>query len=64
MEATKPFTPSQNDLRAMIANAMAKCDADCEQAALKREARDNARMEQAWTAQARSIARAALSGSR
>ena len=54
MTTTPVFTPSQTDLRDMIAKAMAKCDADIDQCARRKEAREIKRMEQAWGAEARS----------
>lgn len=41
------FVPSSTNLNGMLAAAMAKCDAGVEQAALKREAKAEARMARA-----------------
>ena len=49
----KHFTPSQNDLLAMLANAEGKFEAGREQAALKREAKECAAMEAALVAEAK-----------
>lgn len=47
------FTPSNAKLLAMIATAEAKCDADVEQARLRKEAAENARMERFLCAEAK-----------
>lgn len=52
--STKPFTPSPYLLNVMIASAMAKCDADCEQAWLAEQARQDRRAERMEIARARS----------
>lgn len=52
MATTTHFTPSSNDLMDMIRRAEAKCDADVEQSRLRKEAREEARMVRALTAEA------------
>jgi hypothetical protein len=49
--SVKPFIPSSGALLAMISRAEAKFDADREQCALRKEAREEARAVQAWVAQ-------------
>jgi hypothetical protein len=50
--ADKPFIPSSSTLLAMIAVAEAKCDADREQARLRKAARAEQRMVRALTSAA------------
>jgi hypothetical protein len=47
------FTPSSSKLLAMIAAAEAKCDADVEQAGLRKEAAEEGRMERFLCAEAK-----------
>lgn len=54
---SKHFTPSSNDLLAMIANAEAKFAGDREQAQLKKEAKALRRMEQTMVAEAKQRSR-------
>jgi hypothetical protein len=46
------IVPSSSSLMGQIARAMAKCDGDIEQAALRKEAEADRRMERHWTAEA------------
>jgi hypothetical protein len=48
----KPFTPSSSELLRMIRAAEARFDSDREQARLREEARETARAERFWVAQA------------
>jgi len=50
---SRAFTPSSSLLSAMLSAADAKFEADREQAALRAEARENARMERALVAEAK-----------
>lgn len=54
----KPFTPSSHALNDMIARAMARADADVEQARLRREKRQEDRIERNMLAEAEQRRRA------
>jgi hypothetical protein len=51
LTAAPLFVPSSEKLTAMVAAAMAKCDADREQSRLRADARAEDRMGRAWIAE-------------